>query len=335
METVVQLLVGAFALVFAAFFAFGIRFPRSRATRRRTSAVGSPQYCAGAAVFCSGIGICVLGHRVFPPSVCLALVAISLAGWAVNWIGCVVDVRSQARRAETARPIDIAGLAVRSAGRGDRPARRRGPISWNRGSGYRRGPRGATFRWEADGWRITAPLGNGGGTLILVSFLSLITLVFGIAAYQIVFRPEQVRHSATFVCGPFRFRGDLQASHLDVVLLGVTLSLLLLFCWRVLMVLGGKVVIRARGERGLVFVGIGPFGVYRFFRTTDVQRIWFDKKRPENKHGEKLVLEGARTIQLGATLSRDVRAFVLRCLKQAMLRDSQERHRDGCPVQQG
>lgn len=317
MELFVQLLAATFSLAFATRAALGICFPRMRGTWEGTSVAVSPLALSGIAVFCGGIGILVLGCHLFPSVVCLALLAISLCGFVLAGIGQAIDKLSQVQGHEPADVIDDRGVSELSPGREERPAIRWQPGSLNGSCRLLQGPNGASFRFEGDRWRITAPVSNGRSAVLLVPILSIFTFLFGIAAYQMVFRPEQVR----FDGDPLSFK---------VVFFGSIVPMLLVFWGHGLMTLGGKVVVRAKGERGLVFVGIGPFGVYRFFKTTNIRRIRFDRSRlmPEHEYGERIVLEGTQTIRFGAALRRDVRAFVLRRLREVLPHANQRRSQE-------
>lgn len=85
-----------------------------------------------------------------------------------------------------------------------------------------------------------------------------------------------------------------------------------------LMAIWGKVEVRLRDRRGVIFVGIGPLGWKRPVDLTQVERIVEENGWHMNypgRRGASILLEGKTRLRFGGNLTEPRRLFVLNALK--------------------
>jgi len=80
----------------------------------------------------------------------------------------------------------------------------------------------------------------------------------------------------------------------------------------------GKVVVRASGDQGVVFVGVGPLGWTRKFRRSEIKmaRVAMSKWQQNNRNVPQLELDGPVPIRFGSGLTEARRHFMLAALRQ-------------------
>jgi len=161
-----------------------------------------------------------------------------------------------------------------------------------------RPPRGAWLRRQANEFEVGA-ICRSWGAIFIVPF----TLVWaggslsGIYGTQIIhgkFDWFQSLFGIPFLLG-------------SVVLVTVSLMMTL-----------GKVVVRASGDQGAVFVGVGPLGWTRKFRRSEIKmvRLSLSKWRQNERNVPMLELDGPKPIRFGSGLTEVRRNFMLAAVRQ-------------------
>jgi hypothetical protein len=156
-------------------------------------------------------------------------------------------------------------------------------------------PRGAWFEKNFDGWEVGAST-RSPIAFFLVPFMCVWSgfSLGGIYGTQIV-------------SGKF---------NLFISLFGIPfIAGTILFGSIALMAVCGKVVVRVRGERGEVFIGVLSLGWRRRFDPEGIHRVYENEKPGRRGSTTEIVMEGDARIALGSGLNDNRRYFMLQVLR--------------------
>ena len=88
------------------------------------------------------------------------------------------------------------------------------------------------------------------------------------------------------------------------------------------MAIWGKVEVRLRDRRGMIFVGLGSVGWKRPVDLAEVTRIEEERFTGRRSHAEsgRILLEGKTRLRFGSTLTEERRGFMINALKAVKAR---------------
>jgi hypothetical protein len=162
-------------------------------------------------------------------------------------------------------------------------------------------PAGAWFRRTADGFEAGATT----RTLMAIPSTLFTVLWSGLTLYGI--------YGIQFVEGQY-----------DTIwsLLGIPFILIsLLLCAESIMLVCGKVTVRAAGDRGEIFVGCGRFGIHKYFDWPAVSSIVeesHNKKHIYSPNLMRIAVKEKKTVRFGMMLKEDRRQFIVGVLNKML-----------------